>query len=64
MAAFTALLPVPALDKELRFRDRVRVPDGDTGIVIGFYRDSGTALVLLDTGDRLTCSVDDLDVAA
>ena len=64
MAAFTALPPQPSLDWEIRFRDRVRLPAGDTGTVIGFYRDTETALILLDTGDGLTVSVHELDVAA
>ena len=63
MAAFTVLLPQPSLDWEIRFRDRVRLPAGDTGTVIGFYRDSETALILLDTGDRLTVTLDELDTA-
>jgi hypothetical protein len=64
VAAFTALLLQPSLDGEIRFRDRVRLPAGGTGTVIGFYRDTETALILLDTGDRLTVSLDDLDSAA
>jgi hypothetical protein len=64
VAAFTALLPQPSLDWEIRFRDRVRLPAGDTGMVIGFYRDTETALILLDSGDRLTVSLDDLDALA
>jgi hypothetical protein len=64
LAAFTALLPQPALDREIRFRDRVRLPAGDTGTVIGFYRHTETALILLDAGDRLTVSLHELDVAA
>jgi hypothetical protein len=64
VAAFTALLPQPSLDWEIRFRDRVRLPGGDTGTVIGFYRDTETALILLDTGDRLTVSLDELDAAS
>ena len=64
MAAFTALLPQPSVDWEIRFRDRVRLPAGDTGTVIGFYRDTESALVLLDNGDRLTVSLADLDSAA
>jgi hypothetical protein len=63
VAAFTALLSQPSLDWEIRFRDRVRLPAGDTGTVIGFYRDTETALILLDTGDRVTVSLDDLDPA-
>jgi hypothetical protein len=39
-------------------------PAGDTGTVIGFYRDTETALILLDSGDRLTVSLDDLDALA
>jgi hypothetical protein len=64
VAAFTALLSQPSLDWEIRFRDRVRLPGGDTGTVIGFYRDTETALILLDTGDRLTVSLDELDAAS
>jgi hypothetical protein len=64
VAAFIALLPQPSLDGEIRFRDRVRLPAGDTGTVIGFYRDTETALILLDTGDRRTVSLDDLDSVA
>jgi hypothetical protein len=64
VAAFIALLPQPSLDWEIRFRDRVRLPGGDTGTVIGFYRDTETALILLDTGDRLTVSQDELDAAS
>ena len=36
--------------------------NGDTGTVIGFYRDTDSALVLLDTGDRLRVSLHDLDL--
>ena len=50
------------MDRQFRFQDRVRVPDGDTGTVIGFYRDTDSALVLLDTGDRLRVSLHDLDL--
>jgi hypothetical protein len=64
VAAFTMLLPQPSLDGEIRFRDRVRLPAGDTGTVIGFYRDTETALILLDTGVRLTVSLNDLDSAS
>jgi hypothetical protein len=64
VAAFTALLPMPAGDTEIRFRDRVRIPDGYAGTVIGFYRHTDTALILLDSGDRLTVSLQELDVAA
>jgi len=62
VAAFTAFLLPPTVDRQFRFQDRVRVPDGDTGTVIGFYRDTDSALVLLDTGDRLRVSLHDLDL--
>jgi hypothetical protein len=62
VAAFTAFLPLPTADRQFRFRDRVRVPGGDPGTVIGFYRDTDSALVLLDTGDRLRVSLHDLDL--
>jgi hypothetical protein len=55
---------MPAGDTEIRFRDRVRIPDGDAGTVIGFYRHTDTALILLDSGDRLTVSLQALAVAA
>jgi hypothetical protein len=64
LAAFTALLPMPAVDRDIRFRDRVCTPDGETGTVIGFYRHTDAALILLDTGDRLTVSLQELDGAA
>jgi hypothetical protein len=64
VAASTALLLLPGLDRTIRFRDRVLVPVGGRGTVIGFYRDTDTALILLDTGDRLTVSLHELDVAA
>ena len=62
MAAFTAFLPLSTVERQFRFHDRVRVPGGDTGTVIGFYRDTDSALVLLDTGDRLRVSLHDLDL--
>ena len=62
MAAFTAFLLPPTVDRPFRFQDRVRVPDGDTGTVIGFYRDTDSALILLDSGDRLRVSLHDLDL--
>ena len=51
-------------------KDGVRIEDAvsvspirdETGTIIGFYRDTDSALVLLDTGDRLRVSLHDLDL--
>jgi hypothetical protein len=64
VTAITAYLPVSAMEREIKIQDRVRVPDGDTGTVIGFYRHNDTALVLLDCGDKVSFPVDGLDGAS
>jgi len=50
---------------EIGFHDRVRVPDGRTGNVIGFYRTTTqTALVLLDAGASCQFLLSELALAA
>ncbi len=65
VAATTALPPLIPVDREIGFHDRVRVPDGRTGNVIGFYRTATeTALVLLDAGESRQFVLSELALAA
>jgi hypothetical protein len=54
MNMFDADNPSPlAPQREIAVNDRVSVPDGCLGLVIGFYqRASATVLVRLDAGDQ------------
>ena len=65
VAATTAFAPLVPVDEEIGFQDRVVVPDGRTGSVIGFYRaDIETALVLLEAGDTRQFILSELALAA
>jgi hypothetical protein len=47
-----AFPPLSRMDGEIKCHDRVRVPDGRTGNVVGFYRTrSEMALVRFDDGE-------------
>ena len=65
MAATAALAPPTRTAENVRFRDRVRVPDGRTGTVVGFYRTrSEMALVRCDNGETRKFALSELQVVA
>jgi hypothetical protein len=49
-----AAIPFPPSRMDIRCRDRVRVPDGRIGNVVGFYR-TKTEMALVKLEDRETC---------
>jgi hypothetical protein len=50
---------------DIRFRDQVRVPDGRTGDVVGFYRTkTEMALVVLVTGEARKFVLSELELSA
>jgi hypothetical protein len=62
MAAATVFTAPTRTD--IRFHDRVRVPDGHTGKVVGFYRTkTEMALVQLDDGERRKFVLSELELA-
>ena len=48
-----AAIAFPPTRMDIRFRDRVRVPDGRIGNVVGFYR-TKTEMALVKLEDRET----------
>jgi hypothetical protein len=57
--------PFPPPRTDIRFRDRVRVPGGRIGSVVGFYRTkSEMALVQFDDGERRKFVLRELKPAA
>jgi hypothetical protein len=65
MAATTALPQPTRIESNIRFRDRVRVPDGRTGTVVGFYRTkSEMALVRFDDEESRKFPLSVLELAA
>ena len=63
MAAITALPSSPRMD--IRFHDRVQVPDGRTGEIVGFYRTkTEMALVRLADGESCKFVLSELELVA
>jgi len=62
--AATTVFPSPT-GMDIRFHDRVRVPDGRTGNVVRFYRTrTEMALVVLVTGEARKFVLSELELAA
>jgi hypothetical protein len=57
-----AAIAFPPTHVDIRFRDRVRVPDGRTGRVAGFYRTkTEMALVRFDDGENRKFVLNELE---